>query len=107
MCATCFVFSSQTIRALSTPATKKVCGCFLHWINSPVSTSFKISAGIIVLACSTPFILPSSISIACLVASMLFAFVLTGCNTVKGVGKDVSKAGDAVSNSADKVEKKL
>ena len=42
-----------------------------------------------------------------LVASMLFAFVLTGCNTVKGVGKDVSKAGDAVSNSADKVEKKL
>ena len=42
-----------------------------------------------------------------LVASMLFAFVLTGCNTFKGVGKDVSKAGDAVSNSADKVEKKL
>ena len=42
-----------------------------------------------------------------LVASMLLAFVLTGCNTVKGVGKDVSKAGDAVSNSADKVEKKL
>ena len=42
-----------------------------------------------------------------LVASMLFAFVLTGCNTVKGVGKDVSKAGDAVSHSADKVEKKL
>ncbi len=38
---------------------------------------------------------------------MLFVFVLTGCNTVKGVGKDVSKAGDAVSNSADKVEKKL
>lgn len=42
-----------------------------------------------------------------LVASMLMAFVLTGCNTVKGVGQDVSKAGDAVSNSAEKVENKL
>ena len=42
-----------------------------------------------------------------LAASMLMAFVLTGCNTVKGVGQDVSKAGDAVSNSAQKVENKL
>ncbi|MFW2083952.1 entericidin A/B family lipoprotein [Acinetobacter guillouiae] len=38
---------------------------------------------------------------------MLFAFVLAGCNTFNGVGKDVSKAGDAVTNSAEKVENKL
>lgn len=42
-----------------------------------------------------------------LAASMIIAFVLTGCNTFKGVGKDVSKAGDAVTDSAEKVEKKL
>ena len=42
-----------------------------------------------------------------LAVSMLFAFVLAGCNTSKGVGNDVSKAGDAVTNSAEKVENKL
>ena len=34
------------------------------------------------------------------------AFVLTGCNTVKGVGKDVSKAGEAVTGTAEKLLKK-
>ena len=38
-----------------------------------------------------------------LVASVMIAFVLTGCNTFKGFGKDVSKAGDAVSNTAQKL----
>ncbi|WP_445115169.1 entericidin A/B family lipoprotein [Acinetobacter sp. WZC-1] len=42
-----------------------------------------------------------------LAASLVVAFVLTGCNTFKGMGQDVSKAGDAVTNSADKVEKKM
>lgn len=42
-----------------------------------------------------------------LVASMLVAFALTGCNTFKGMGKDVSKAGDAVTDSAQKVENKM
>ena len=42
-----------------------------------------------------------------LAATMLVAFVLTGCNTVKGVGQDVSKAGDSVTNTAEKVENKL
>ena len=42
-----------------------------------------------------------------LAASLLMAFVLTGCNTFKGVGKDVSKAGDAVTNTAQKTENKL
>lgn len=40
-------------------------------------------------------------------ASLLIAFVLTGCNTFKGMGKDVSKAGDAVTNTAEKAENKL
>ncbi|MBJ9986263.1 entericidin A/B family lipoprotein [Acinetobacter sp. S40] len=42
-----------------------------------------------------------------LVASMMVAFVLTGCNTFKGVGKDVSKAGDAVTNTAQKTQDKM
>ncbi|WOE32852.1 MULTISPECIES: entericidin A/B family lipoprotein [unclassified Acinetobacter] len=37
-----------------------------------------------------------------LLASLAVTFILTGCNTVKGVGKDVSKVGDAVTNTADK-----
>lgn len=35
------------------------------------------------------------------------AFVLAGCNTVKGFGKDVSKVGDGVKKTAEKVENKL
>ncbi|WP_273777268.1 MULTISPECIES: entericidin A/B family lipoprotein [unclassified Acinetobacter] len=42
-----------------------------------------------------------------LVASMLMAFVLTGCNTFKGIGEDVSKAGQAVTNTAEKTENKM
>ena len=42
-----------------------------------------------------------------LVASMLATFVLTGCNTFKGVGKDVSKAGDAVTNTAEKTSNEI
>ena len=30
--------------------------------------------------------------------------VFTGCNTIKGAGQDVSKAGDAVSDAAQKTE---
>ncbi len=39
-----------------------------------------------------------------LVASVMVAFVLTGCNTFKGFGQDVSKAGDAVTNTAQKLK---
>ena len=42
-----------------------------------------------------------------LAASLLVAFVLTGCNTFKGVGKDVSKAGDAVTNTAEKTSEEI
>ena len=42
-----------------------------------------------------------------LLASIALTFVLTGCNTVKGVGKDVSKAGDAVSNTAEKASNEI
>ena len=42
-----------------------------------------------------------------LAASFMVAFVLTGCNTVKGVGKDVSKAGDAVTNTAEKTSEEI
>ena len=42
-----------------------------------------------------------------LAAPLMVAFVLTGCNTVKGVGKDVSKAGDAVTNTAEKTSEEI
>ncbi|MCH2006477.1 MULTISPECIES: entericidin A/B family lipoprotein [Acinetobacter] len=42
-----------------------------------------------------------------LVASVMVAFVLTGCNTFKGMGQDVSKAGDAVSKTAEKTQNKM
>jgi predicted small secreted protein len=31
----------------------------------------------------------------------MVAVILTGCNTFKGFGQDVSKAGDAVTNTAE------
>jgi len=40
------------------------------------------------------------ISIAALIA--LFAVVVTGCNTIQGVGKDVQKAGEKIEDAAKK-----
>ncbi len=40
-------------------------------------------------------------------AVALAAVVLTGCNTMKGFGKDVSKAGDKVTNTAEKTQDKM
>lgn len=42
-----------------------------------------------------------------LAASIIAAFVLSGCNTFKGVGKDVSSAGNAVTKTAEKTQKKM
>lgn len=42
-----------------------------------------------------------------LAASVMVAFVLTGCNTFKGLGEDVSKGGSAISNTAEKTENKM
>lgn len=40
-------------------------------------------------------------------ASLVIAFALTGCNTFKGIGKDVSGAGKAVTNTADKAQQEI
>jgi predicted small secreted protein len=40
-------------------------------------------------------------------ASLAIAFVLVGCNTVKGVGQDVSKVGDVVTNTAEKTSESI
>lgn len=32
--------------------------------------------------------------------ALAFAFVLAGCNTVKGVGQDIGKAGNAIQRAA-------
>ncbi len=42
-----------------------------------------------------------------LATSLILTFVLTGCNTVKGVGKDVSKAGEAVTGTAEKTSDEI
>lgn len=42
-----------------------------------------------------------------LAVSLLMTFILTGCNTVKGVGKDVSKAGEAVTNTAENTSEEI
>ncbi|WP_201594556.1 entericidin A/B family lipoprotein [Psychrobacter vallis] len=42
-----------------------------------------------------------------IIASLTAMFVLTGCNTFKGLGEDVSSAGNAVSNTATDVKQKI
>jgi len=37
-----------------------------------------------------------------LTAFVVFGFVLQGCNTVAGVGKDIQRAGNAISTAAEK-----
>jgi entericidin A len=37
-----------------------------------------------------------------LIAILISALVLAGCNTVQGIGKDVKKAGEVVENAAKK-----
>lgn len=42
-----------------------------------------------------------------LLASLIVALLLTGCNTVRGIGKDVSGAGKAVSNTAERTQNEI
>lgn len=42
-----------------------------------------------------------------IIASVTAMFVLTGCNTLKGVGQDVSSAGNAVTGTAQNVQNKI
>ncbi|WP_144633253.1 entericidin A/B family lipoprotein [Bordetella genomosp. 13] len=35
-------------------------------------------------------------------ALVVLGLVLQGCNTVSGMGKDISRAGNAISNAADR-----
>ncbi len=42
-----------------------------------------------------------------LAALLLAALALTACNTMNGAGKDISAAGDGVSDTAKDVEKKM
>lgn len=39
-----------------------------------------------------------------LLAALLAVPLLAGCNTIAGIGKDLSAAGDAISNTAESVE---
>ena len=42
-----------------------------------------------------------------IIASLTAMFVLTGCNTFKGLGQDVSSAGDAVTGGAQDVQDQI
>ena len=42
-----------------------------------------------------------------LFATLIVAVVLTGCNTFKGIGKDVSATGKAVTNTAAKTSDEI
>lgn len=42
-----------------------------------------------------------------IVATLASVFVLTGCNTIKGFGKDIAKTGEAVTDGTQKVQDKL
>lgn len=42
-----------------------------------------------------------------LVVALAGMFVLTGCNTIKGFGKDVSRTGEAVTDGAQKIQDKI
>lgn len=39
-----------------------------------------------------------------LLTSVMLVFVLTGCNTFKGMGEDVSKVGEKVTETAEKTQ---
>ena len=42
-----------------------------------------------------------------LAATLLIAFALTGCNTFKGVGKDVSRAGEGITKTSERTQDKM
>ena len=42
-----------------------------------------------------------------LLTSVMLAFVLTGCNTFKGMGEDVSKVGEKVTETAERTQDKM
>lgn len=44
------------------------------------------------------------LALPCLVLSVLAGAALTGCNTVQGVGEDVSAAGQGITNASEATE---
>ena len=51
---------------------------------------------------------PTELSWLCFLTALVFlAVVLSGCNTVEGMGEDVSAAGGAMSDTAQDVEDKM
>lgn len=42
-----------------------------------------------------------------IIATVASVFVLTGCNTIKGLGKDVQKTGEAVTTTAQETQNKM
>jgi predicted small secreted protein len=51
---------------------------------------------------------PAQLGWLCALAALVFmALALSGCNTMKGMGEDVSAAGGAMSDTAEDVEQKM
>ena len=47
------------------------------------------------------------LSLLLILSAITTTMVLTACNTVKGVGEDVSAGGRGITKAADKVEQKI
>ena len=77
-------------RAMSSPAASR------GWVNC-ACRSFKLGAVSLHLIRSS-----SMRGKIVLTAFVVFGFVLAGCNTMAGMGKDVSRAGNAITNAAEK-----
>jgi len=41
------------------------------------------------------------VAVVCVMLAALMCFVFSGCNTIKGLGKDIQKAGEALDRAID------
>lgn len=76
-------------------------------IQYPFSDAQTCRLASLLLFINHPFIFEDTIMKKVIIASLAAMFVLTGCNTFKGLGQDVSSAGNAVSGSAQEVQNKI
>jgi len=74
--------------------------------NTP-SVKLKRTLSVTVVIYNHSFIFEDTIMKKVIIASLTAMFVLTGCNTFKGFGQDVSSAGDAVTGGAQEVQNKI
>jgi entericidin B len=70
---------------------------------------FALNIRIIYIMVSITYFLKEIImkKIATLASILCLAFAVTGCNTVKGAGKDIERGGEKVQDAAQNTQKKM